>query len=111
MKSTKPGKGDYIRSALYILLYVIVIGGGAFLLLPEYWFIWAALVIGGVGLLVGWHRGQTVYQCPNCEHIYEISFWTDLFSPHGVDKDGAWLSLRCPACKERRKTRVLKRVE
>lgn len=111
MKFTKPEKSDYIRSIVYVLLYVVLIGGGAFFLLPDYWYLWVGLVVGGMVLLVSWHRGESVYQCPNCAHTYEISFWVDLISPHGVDKDGGWLSLRCPNCKQRCKTRVMKRVE
>jgi hypothetical protein len=111
MKFTKPEISDYIRSIVYILLYVVLIGGGAFYLLPGYWYFWVVLVVGGLVLLVSWHRGETVYQCPNCSHVYEILFWVDLISPHGVDKDGGWLSLRCPHCKQRSKTRVMKRVE
>jgi hypothetical protein len=111
MKSTKPELRDYIRSIVYILLYVVLIGGGAVFLLLDYWYFWVIIVVGGLVLLVSWHRGETVYQCPNCSTTYEISFWDDLISPHGVDKEGGWLSLRCPSCKQRRKTRVLKRRE
>lgn len=110
MKFTRPTWKDYARSMLYILVYLVVIGGGAFLLLPEYWIIWLVLVAGGLALLVSWHRRETLYQCPNCEHVYEISFWQDLIAPHGVDKDGAWLLLRCPNCRKRHKTRVLKKL-
>jgi uncharacterized C2H2 Zn-finger protein len=110
-KFSEPDGGDYFRSVLYILLYVAVIGGGAFLLLPEWWLIWGLLVIVGVVLLISWHRGQTVYRCPNCGHVYELTFWRDLVSPHGVDKQGAWLLLRCPNCREIHKTRTLKRPE
>lgn len=111
MKYTEPERGDYARSALYIVVYLAVIGGGAFLLLPRWWYLWALMVLGGLVLLVGWHRGMTAYQCPNCGHVYEISFWKDLAAPHGVDTHGGWLLLRCPNCGERHKTHVLKRVE
>lgn len=111
MKFTRPESSDYVRSAIYLLVYLAVIGGSAFWLLPELWYVWAVLVAGGLVLLVSWHRGQTVYQCPECGHVYEVSFWVDLVSPHGLDGDGAWLLLRCPACRQRRKTRVLKRAE
>lgn len=110
MKFSKPTLGDYLRSMLYILMYLVVVGGGAFLLLPAYWYIWVVLVIGGLALLVAWHRGETVYRCPNCDHVYEISFWQDLAAPHGVDQNGAWLFLRCPNCKQRQKTRVWKKL-
>lgn len=111
MKYTEPERGDYARSILYILMYLTVIGGGAFLLLPRWWYLWVLLVLGGLVLLVGWHHDMTVYKCPNCGHVYEISFWKDLIAPHGVDKQGGWLLLRCPNCGERHKTHVLKRVE
>jgi uncharacterized C2H2 Zn-finger protein len=105
-----PDRRDMIRSAAYILVYVIVIGAGAFLLLPKFWYIWIALVVAGMLILVNWHKEKTAYRCPNCEHIYEISFLTDLTAPHGVSRDGAWLLLRCPNCRQREKTKVLKKV-
>ena len=111
MKSTKPEREDYIRSGVYIGIYVVMVAGGAFLLLPRWWYLWGLLVMGGLVFLVSWHRRRTLYQCPNCGHVHEISFWTDLISPHGVDKEGGWLYLHCPNCKQRHKTRVLKRVE
>lgn len=108
---TDPDHRDMIKSIAYILVYVILISASAFFLLPRYWYVWAVLVLAGVLILVNWHKGQTAYRCPNCEHIYEISFFTDLTSPHGVNRDGAWLLLRCPKCRQRRKTKVLKKVE
>jgi hypothetical protein len=111
MSYTKPTRSDYTRSIVYILIFIFVITGGAYLFLPKYWYFWVLLVVGGLVLLVYWHKEKTVYSCPNCEHVYEISFLTDLLAPHGIDRDGAWLLLRCPTCKERNKTRVLKRVD
>ena len=104
-----PDRRDYTKSIVYIAVYVLVIGGGAYLLLPRFWYLWLLLVIAGLVLLVNWHKEQTVYQCPNCPHVYEISFLTDLIAPHGVGRDGAWLLLRCPNCRQRRKTKVLKK--
>jgi hypothetical protein len=106
---TNPTRRDYLKSILYISIYVIVIGGSAFLLLPEYWLAWGLVVLVGLGLLVYWHKSATVYRCPNCDHVYTVSFLQDLIAPHGLDKGGAWLLLKCPSCKERHKTRVLKK--
>ena len=106
-----PDWRDVIRSVAYILVYVIVIGAGAFLLIPKFWYIWLALVVAGMLILVNWHKEKTAYRCPNCAHIYEISFLTDLTTPHGFNRDGAWLMLRCPNCRQRSKTIVLKKVE
>ena len=83
----KPTRQDYIKSIVYLSLYVIVIGGGAWLLLPNQWVLWAAIVLIGMLLLVGWHKKETAYRCPNCEHVYQISFLTDLTAPHG-DRSG-----------------------
>lgn len=110
-KYTRPQRKDYVRSILYILLYAAVIGAGAFLLLPRAWYLWLGLVLAGLALLVHWHRLSTVYRCPSCGHGYTISFLTDLTAPHGIGRDGAWLLLRCPNCRERQKTQVLKRVK
>lgn len=110
MKFTKPTRGDYVRSILYILIFLIVISLTAFWLLPDLWVVWILIMVAGTAILVAWHRGETVYRCPVCEHVYTISFWKDLMAPHGVDKEGGWLLLGCPNCGERKKTYVQKRV-
>lgn len=109
-RSSEVTKQDYIISIVYLTIFLIVIGGGAFLLLPKYWYLWGLILITGVILLVNWHKSETIYQCPNCEHLYEISFLVDLTAPHGIDKNGPWLLLRCPNCQKRHKTRVLKKI-
>jgi len=109
--TTVPTRTDWLKSILYITIYLIVIGAGAFLLLPDFWYIWLILLIVGMVLLVNWHKAETAYRCPNCEHEYTISFLTDLAAPHGFDRKGAWLLLKCPSCKERHKTPVLKKVK
>ena len=109
---SNPDGWDVVRSIVYILIYVIVIGVSAFLLIPAFWYVWLAVVLAGMLLLVNWHKGKTAYRCPKCDHIYEISFLTDLTAPHGIIGDeGAWLYLRCPNCRKRSKTKVLKKVE
>ena len=108
---TDPDRKDYIQSVVYILIYVIAISVGAFLLLPGLWYVWLLIVLIGLLLLVNWHKSKTAYKCPNCDHVYEISFLTDLFAPHGIDRNGAWLLLKCPNCGKRMKTPVLKKAE
>ena len=108
-RTSKPGKREILLSVVFIAIYVTAISIGAFLLLPAYWYAWGLIVLVGMVLLVNWHKSATAYQCPRCEHIYEISFLTDLLAPHGVSKAGPWLLLRCPNCKTRSKTPVLKK--
>lgn len=109
MKVTRPDRRDVIRSIVYISLYCLVIGLGAWRLLPGFWYLWLALVVVGLALLVNWHKEKTAYRCPVCGIVYTISFLTDLAAPHGFNRDGAWLLLRCPNCKQKRKTMVLKK--
>lgn len=110
-KVTKPDRCDTIRSVAYLTLYVIVIGVSAFFLLPDHWYVWVVIVLAGMLMLVNWHRQKTAYRCPHCEHIYEISFLTDLLAPHGFTRDGAWLFLRCPNCRIRSKTTTLRKID
>jgi DNA-directed RNA polymerase subunit RPC12/RpoP len=108
---TEPTRKDYTQSIVYIILYIFAIFIGAYFLLPKYWYLWVLVVVVGLIILVFWHKEKTVYSCPNCGHVYEISFLTDLLAPHGIGREGAWLLLRCPHCHERHKTKVLKRVD
>jgi uncharacterized C2H2 Zn-finger protein len=109
--SSEITRQDYIKSIIFISVYLIGIGGGAFFLLPRYWYLWCFFLITGLVLLVNWHKKETIYRCPACEYLFEISFWVDLTAPHGIDKDGPWLLLRCPNCFKRTKTGVLKKMD
>jgi len=108
---TNPDRRDVIRSIVYLLIYVIVISVTAIFLLVDYWYIWLAIVLAGMLILVNWHKQKTAYRCPKCDHIYEISFLTDLLAPHGFTREGGWLLLRCPGCRVRSRTTTLKKVE
>jgi DNA-directed RNA polymerase subunit RPC12/RpoP len=104
----EPKRSDWTKSLLFIGIYVAAISITAFLLLTNYWYIWLAFVAGGMLLLVLWHKKSTAYHCPKCGNDFEISFLTDLVSPHGVTKDGGgWIYLKCPKCQNRSKMKIL----
>lgn len=104
----KTKRSDWIKSLLFIGIYVAAVSVTAFVLLVTYWYLWIALVAGGLLLPVLWHKKSTAYRCPKCGSEFEISFLTDLVSPHGVTKDGgSWLYLKCPVCSNRSKMEVL----
>ncbi len=92
----KPKRSDWTKSLLLIGIYVLVISITAFILLVTYWYVWLAVLTGGLLMLVLWRKKATAYHCPRCGNEFEISFLTDLFSPHGVTKEGrAWMYLKC----------------
>jgi len=103
----KPKKSDWQKSLIFIGVYVAVISITAFYLLVTYWYLWIALVAGGLIILILWHAKSTAYHCPICGSEFEISVLTDFLSPHGVTKNGGWLYLKCPVCSNRSKMQVL----
>jgi len=104
----KPKRSDWTTSLIVIGIYVAVISVTAFILLITYWYLWIAIVAGGLFALVLWHKKSTVYHCPICGNEFEISFLTDLFSPHGVTKSGGgWVYLKCPECGNWAKMEIL----
>jgi DNA-directed RNA polymerase subunit RPC12/RpoP len=104
----KPKSSDWTKSLLFTGIYVAAILITAFFLLVAYWYVWVAIVGGGLLMLVLWHKKSTAYHCPRCGNEFELSFLTDFFSPHGVTKDGGgWMYLKCPRCKARTKMEIL----
>ncbi len=104
----KPNRGDWAKSLLFIGIYVAVISVAAFILLVTYWYLWLALVAGGLFIIVLWHKKSTAYRCPKYGSEFEVSLLTDLVSLHGVTKNGGgWLYLKCPVCFNRSKMEVL----
>lgn len=73
-----------------------------------YGYIWAAVISAFVlYTLVRWHAAVTAYRCSRCGHEFEIGVVTDLVSPHGPGRGGAWKYLKCPSCGSRSRARVL----
>jgi DNA-directed RNA polymerase subunit RPC12/RpoP len=103
----KSKKKDWIKTLTYIALYVTIISFAAFYLLLSYWYVWIALTVAGLVIVISWHTKVTAYHCPICGFEFEISTLTDFFSPHGVNKNGAWKYLKCPTCSNRSKMEII----
>ena len=104
-------KEDWIRTIIYVAVFVAVIIVWAIFLLSGYWYIWLILVIGSLFLLVRWHAKKFAYRCPKCGHEFEISTFTNFISPHGLSKSGGWKYLKCPKCHERLRATVIKKIK
>jgi len=102
----KTRKKDWIKTLIYITLYLTVIGFTAIYLLLSYWYIWITLTAVGLVILISWHAKATAYHCPICNQEFEISTLKDFFSPHGVNRSGAWKYLKCPNCSNRSRMEI-----
>jgi DNA-directed RNA polymerase subunit RPC12/RpoP len=103
----KPERKDWWRALAFLAIYLAVLGVMSIYLLISYWYVWAALAVAGLVILVSWHAKATAYHCPKCGYDFEISIITDLLSPHGVNKEGGWKYLKCPNCSKRTRTEIL----
>ena len=106
-----PSRKDWILGFSVIVVYVTLIGVTAVWLFPDFWYIWLIIVISGTLLIVNWHTKSYAFRCRACDHEFEISFLTNFFSPHGIDREGAWHYLKCPGCKKRGKVTVIKIIK
>jgi DNA-directed RNA polymerase subunit RPC12/RpoP len=88
-------------------MYLTVLGFTGIYLLLSYWYVWIALAVAGLVILVFWHAKATAYLCPKCGYEFEISILTDFFNLHGVDTPGGWKYLRCPNCSNRSRMEIL----
>ncbi len=104
---------DWAVTGLRVVVFVAVVAAGAYFLLPTYWYVWAALVLGGLLLLVSWHARAFAYRCPECASEFEVSALVDFVSPQGVGRDEqgrvlGWKLLRCPVCRRFRRALVVR---
>jgi len=103
----KSRKKDWLKTVIYISLYLTVLAFSGIFLLLSYWYVWVTLAVSGLTILILWHSRATAYHCPRCNCKFEISLLTDLFSPHGVNKKSGWKYLKCPNCSNRSKMETL----
>jgi hypothetical protein len=109
-KYEDPTWKDWVLGIGYIVLFLVVIGVGAVLLVPDHFLWWLFLVLGGTLLLAYNHNRNYACRCRSCGHEFEIGFLTNLISPHGIDKEGSWLWVRCPDCQVKGKVTVIRLV-
>jgi DNA-directed RNA polymerase subunit RPC12/RpoP len=109
MTSYAETKKYWIRTVIYLIIFVLIFISGAIFLLPTHFWLWLILVSGVLFLLVGWHAKTFAYRCPRCGHEFEVSLLLDFISPHGPSKDGGWKYLKCPKCQRRSRALVIKR--
>lgn len=92
---------DYIKMALWVVLYIAVITVGSIYLLvyyPPYGaMLWVLIIIIGLYLLVRWTARNFGYHCPNCEYDFELSPFRDFISIHA----GSQKLLVCPRCRHK----------
>jgi hypothetical protein len=90
------------ETTLYIILYILALIAGSIFLVTIGgllgWAVFLGLALGGLAALVTWHARTFSYRCAHCEHVFEISFWKDWVSPHGLSRQDGWKLLRCPDC-------------
>jgi len=84
------------RSSIVGLAAVLLIAtlGCAFLVGPQFIRIGLIVVLLLLSLVVYRHSRRTEYECPQCHNIFQVSFFTDLLSPHFPDRK----LLTCRSC-------------
>jgi len=109
-KYQDPSRLDWVTGIASLVIFILMITFGALLLFTDYWYIWPILVVGGVIILVHRQTRRYACRCRSCGCEFEISFLTNLLSPHGVDRTGSWQWVKCPDCLKRRKVTVIKKA-
>jgi DNA-directed RNA polymerase subunit RPC12/RpoP len=103
---------DWLKTIIYVALFIAIITIGAIFLLSAYLYVWliiltASLILAiSLFLLVQWHARNFAYRCLKCGHEFEVSAFTDFISPHGLSRSGGWKYLKCPKCHQRSKATV-----
>lgn len=103
-----PTSKEWISGFAFLLAYLLTIGLGAVFLVPKHWYWWLLIMVVSTVLLVIKQNRNYACRCRECGHEFEVSFLTNLISPHGVDKEGSWQWVKCPGCEKRAKASVIK---
>jgi len=102
---------DWVIGIGLIVLFLIMIAVGAFLLIPDHWGWWLFLVFVGTLFLVFNQNRNYACRCRECGYEFKISFLANLTAPHGIDKQGSWLWVKCLNCERKGKVSVIRVVK
>ena len=110
-KYQNPTRKDWIAGIALITSYVSIIGVSAIYLIPEYWGWWFLVFIFSTVFIVIKQNSNYACRCRECGHEFEVSFFVNFISPHGIDKEGSWQWVKCPNCNQRARATVIKVVK
>ena len=93
---------DFLNTSTALIAFIATTILTALIFTPKYWpfgfAFWIIIVVASLLAVVRWHSRNTVYHCPECDQLFNISTVTDLVSPHGFGRGGDWKLLTCPKC-------------
>jgi len=96
----KPQPKNRIQSVVFGIVVLVTIIVSGFFVLEEYGLVpYLIILIATISALVLWHSRTRGYQCTNCTHEFEISFWRGLPTIHSIFFEKKMAT--CPACKFR----------
>lgn len=78
-----------LKLILYMIMFLILLLGGGLLLLPLGGvgaLLWIILTAVGVVILINWHAGRFIYNCPNCGQPVKKFLWKDILSSKETTK-------------------------
>lgn len=107
-KFQDPTRRDYMVGILILVVYLIILGGSAYFLIPKHWGWWAIIFISSTIVMIVNQNRKTANRCRACGEEFEVSLLKNLTSLHGVDQKGSWQMIKCPSCDTRSKTTVIK---
>jgi hypothetical protein len=107
-KYQDPTRKDWILGTALLLVYVIVIGVGAIYLIPEYWYVRLLLFLFSTVYVNIKQNRNYACRCRECGHGFDVSFFVNLISLHGIDREGSWQMVKCLNCNKRAKAAVIK---
>jgi len=107
----EPTRGDYVAATLRIGAYVVGITLGAIVLVWQFdlpgFLLWIVLTVLATVVLIRWHTRNFGYRCPNCDHVFTITAWTNATSLNLGDRK----SLRCPNCGKHSACKIMVRED
>jgi uncharacterized C2H2 Zn-finger protein len=88
----------------YLITIFLIISLFSIFLFPNYWHIWTLIIMVEIILFTTWQAKNSVYSCPRCGKIFEISTIEYFLCPSGVNSK----YLKCPECGKGAWTEILR---
>ena len=90
-----------LRKRLHLmfgLIYIIILALAAYLLLPDYWYLWLIMALVVLMRVISWTSKKKKYQCSKCKTIFFQEKRSFSLVPKADDLYGSEKSIRCPKC-------------
>jgi uncharacterized C2H2 Zn-finger protein len=95
---------EWFNKTFLVIVFITTLNIFSIFLFSKYWYILILIILVELVLIIIWQAKNSIYCCPRCGRIFEISALEYFLCPSGINAK----YLKCPECGKTAWTEILR---